>query len=48
MAALLSAEQKRQIDNLVISGWIPAWFFARRATPERAALLSGLARLARL
>jgi hypothetical protein len=28
MVSRLTAEQKLQIDNLLISGWVPTWFFA--------------------
>ncbi len=28
MASRLTAEQKLQIDNLLISAWIPTWFYA--------------------
>jgi hypothetical protein len=54
MVRRLSPEQKMQIDNLVISAWIPTWFFSERGigrplatdAGERAALLSGLDALA--
>ena len=53
MVAALTTEQKLQIDNLVISAWIPGWFYAARgigrALPtderDRAALLTGLSAL---
>jgi len=56
MVARLDHEQKREIDNLVISNWLPGWFFADRgigrplATDERerAALVTGLEVLARV
>jgi hypothetical protein len=56
MVAALDHEQKREIDNLVISNWLPGWFYALQgigrelATDERErdALVSGLERLARM
>ena len=47
---MLTAEQKLQVDNLMISAWIPGWFYAARGIGraletderEREALLTGL------
>jgi hypothetical protein len=55
MVSGLTAEQKLQIDNLVVSAWIPGWFYAAQGIgraletdqAERAALLTGLEALAR-
>jgi hypothetical protein len=55
MVARLTAEQKLQVDNLVVSAWIPTWFYAAQGigraletdAAERDALLSGLEALAR-
>jgi hypothetical protein len=49
MVARLTPEQKLQLDNLVISNWIPTWFYAGKGIGrplasderDRAALLSG-------
>lgn len=50
MAAQLTPEQKIQLDNLVISGWLPSWFFVAQGigrelaqdARDRQDLLSGL------
>jgi hypothetical protein len=55
MVSRLTAEQKPQVDNLVISAWLPMWFYAAQGigkplatdAAERDALLSGFEVLAR-
>ena len=50
MVSALTAEQKLQIDKLVISAWIPGWLYAAHGIGrpletderEREALLTGL------
>jgi hypothetical protein len=54
LVARLTPEQKLQIDNLVISNWIPTWFYVTKGIGrplasderDRAALLEGLDALA--
>jgi hypothetical protein len=54
MVARVTPKQKLQIDNLVVSNWIPTWFYVskgigRPLAPDerdRAALLEGLDALA--
>ena len=53
MVTALTTEQKLQVDNLVISAWIPGWFYAAHGigrpletdARERDALLTGLSAL---
>jgi hypothetical protein len=56
MVSRLTPEQKLQIDNLLVSNWLPGWFYAAQGigraietdAAERDALLTGLEALARV